>query len=478
MPILHRQNAAILLAGTRGNVFMEYLGLDFYHTAIAPLALVTGILGYLALPSKGQGMELPKGFSQFQASYLAAWALCVGADWLQGPYVYALYEAYGFKPAQIAQLFVAGFGSALAFSCFVGSLADRFGRKKGCLAYCFFYIVSCMTKHFKNYWVLMLGRITGGLATSLLFSCFECWMVSEHTKRNAFPSRLLSNMFGMQYTVMYLVAILSGFCAQGAAGAHAFAPISGESVIWYGGNISPFDLSAVLLLVAMVYIALAWDENYGQSSDFQQEDTLKNFQDACSHLVLKPHFMQLCVVSSCFEGAMYAFVFNWTPALQFTNGPTPPYGIIFSLFMMACMCGASTATLISSKTSSSLRLAGLIGAAVISFGLASCTSGDLPPGVYIAFISFLIFEFCVGMYFPSMGILKSEIVPEHIRGTLYNLYRVPLNAVVVCLLLTNLDSVRCFRICAGLLGIAFVATVGLMRKMPAHEDSPEVTKMP
>lgn len=46
-------------------------------------------------------------------------------DWLQGPYVYALYEKYGYSPAQIGQLFIAGFGSSLVVGTFVGALADR-----------------------------------------------------------------------------------------------------------------------------------------------------------------------------------------------------------------------------------------------------------------------------------------------------------------------------------------------------------------
>lgn len=56
------------------------------------------------------------------------------------------------------------------------------GRKLAGLAYCFTYGASCVTKHFSNYWILMLGRFFGGIATSLLFSTFESWLVAEHTK--------------------------------------------------------------------------------------------------------------------------------------------------------------------------------------------------------------------------------------------------------------------------------------------------------
>ncbi len=46
-------------------------------------------------------------------------------DWLQGPYVYALYEHYGFKVGDIGRLFIAGFGSSMIFGTIVGSLADK-----------------------------------------------------------------------------------------------------------------------------------------------------------------------------------------------------------------------------------------------------------------------------------------------------------------------------------------------------------------
>jgi hypothetical protein len=39
--------------------------------------------------------------------------------------VYALYEHYGYSPAQIGQLFIAGFGSSMLFGTFIGALADK-----------------------------------------------------------------------------------------------------------------------------------------------------------------------------------------------------------------------------------------------------------------------------------------------------------------------------------------------------------------
>jgi len=154
---------------------------------------------------------------------------------------------------------------------------------------------------------------------------------------------------------------------------------------------------------------------------------------------------------------MYAFVFNWTPALQSDVVP-PPFGLIFALFMMACMSGAAVATLTDQMTTPGTRLAVAFATGAIALTVAATCSGNLQ----LSFFSFLIFEFCVGMYFPSIGIVKSEVVPERVRGTMYNIYRVPLNAVVVALLLTNMSIVRIYELCALLLAVAFVSIMAIM----------------
>jgi hypothetical protein len=64
-------------------------------------------------------------FKKFQMIYLVPYLLMTAADWLQGPYVYALYESYGFGIGDIGILFTAGFGSSMIFGTVVGSLSDK-----------------------------------------------------------------------------------------------------------------------------------------------------------------------------------------------------------------------------------------------------------------------------------------------------------------------------------------------------------------
>jgi hypothetical protein len=47
------------------------------------------------------------------------------SDWLQGPYVYALYDSYGLTNHDIERLFVVGYASSMLFGTVVGSIADK-----------------------------------------------------------------------------------------------------------------------------------------------------------------------------------------------------------------------------------------------------------------------------------------------------------------------------------------------------------------
>lgn len=56
------------------------------------------------------------------------------------------------------------------------------GRKKAALTYVATYTFGCCTKHFNSFWILLVGRLFCGVATSLLYSAFESWLVAEHFK--------------------------------------------------------------------------------------------------------------------------------------------------------------------------------------------------------------------------------------------------------------------------------------------------------
>jgi len=388
----------------------------------------------------------------FQRKYLIVYFLVVSGDWLQGPYVYALYQKYGFSNEEIAQLFVAGFGASMLLGTFVGSLADAQGRKKFSLLYAFFYIVSCLTKHVGNYWVLMFGRLTGGIATSLLFSVFESWVVKENSKKG-FDQTCLNVVFSLSIFLNSVSAILAGTVAQFASDTVAWTQLSGS--VYYGGFTGPFDLAIVVLVVAGGLIWTSWEENYGEEgAELTSIFSVAGLQQSFGIIMSNRTILFLGLVQSCFEGSMYAFVFEWTPALTQIEGKNAlvPFGLVFATFMVGCMLGSQLfGYLIKFQTVDQiLRILFLISGA--SLGMVLLDS--LFPGLKLTYFGFIAFEVCVGIYFPCMSTLKSKLVPEEHRASIYNLYRIPLNAIVLFVLLSKFTVTTTFGICVTLLFIA------------------------
>lgn len=437
---------------------------NIYVASFWPLLAVTCALGWQTRPTS-DAKQFPTGFSQFQMRYLFVWFLAITADWLQGPYVYELYASYGYSKADIARLFVAGFGSSMITGTFIGSVADAWGRKLCAVLYCVLYAAACVTKHVNTYSVLMVGRLLGGAATSLLFSTFECWMVGEH-RRCGFSDDLLRYMFGLMFFVQYLAAIGAGLLAQFAASA---VPLTQASeIVWYGGAITPFDVSLVFLVVAIPCICSLWKENYGESSEegsggeglAQIAASLQAGWRAISSNYQVP---LLGLAVAAFESSMYAFVFNWTPALDSGSVTTPPHGLIFSAFMMACMCGSSLFSLLDTAVQPAKVLIPICLCAAAALGLVAASLYTTYSEMTI-FLGFLAFEACVGAYFPCISTVKSAVVPEEARAGVYNVYRVPLNLCVVLLLLADLELKESFALCSGLLVFAMVAITVIARR--------------
>jgi len=72
--------------------------------------------------------------------------------------------------------------------------------------------------------------------------------------------------------------------------------------------------------------------------------------------------------------------------------------------------------------------------------------------------AFIVFEMMCGMYFPCLGTLRGRYIPEASRSAIMNLFRVPLNLLVVLVLLkvSMFANGTVFLICSCWLGIAVV----------------------
>ncbi|KAJ7645093.1 hypothetical protein DFH06DRAFT_139888 [Mycena polygramma] len=365
--------------------------------------------------------------------YLVVYAIVMGADWLQGPYVYSLYhEQYAFPERLVALLFVTGFVSAGLAAPLIGVWADQHGRKRLCLVFCATYTAACLCILVPFLPVLLLGRVLGGISTSILFSAFESWLISA-AGAHALPQSDLS-------TIMGRATLLNGFVAAGAG------VFSNQLVSFTGSFATPFIASGALLILAWGVIRGSWIENYGSTSDSSTPDLLQiaRLRTALSIVAADPRLLVLGLTQTCFEGSMYLFVFLWVPSLQeHSLFGLLPLGYIFSAFMLSMMLGSLLYTFISAiSTESSLVTHAKLSSAVCAVAALALAVATSQPDERARFFAFCVFEACVGMYYPVQGMLRGALIANEHRATLSSLFRVPLNVFVVVSLLTGVEKAR------------------------------------
>jgi hypothetical protein len=225
--------------------------------------------------------------------------------------------------------------------------------------------------------------------------------------------------------------------------------------VYIGGYTAPFDVAILFLCGALAFLAL-WPENYGKSEDAEKEAQTSGLSQAQAILSGQPVVLAVGLVCALFESSMFIFIFNWTPLVTSPTGPKPPYGHIFAAFMVMAMLGSRIFTMLSHFVS-------VAKVGFFTVVLAAVSNGFilLLGSPFTSFLAFLLFELCIGLYFPMMGTMKGQLVPEHCRSTLYNVFRLPLNAIVVSSLVFEIGTRSSFLVTTFLLAIA----AGIQRRI-------------
>lgn len=393
--------------------------MDLYWSTFVCAILISSCLAFINHRSETQKAEEQL---QFQRHYLYVYTLAYFADWLKGPYVYALYESYGLSEHYIALLFIAGFGASGVSGPFVGALADKFGRKKCTLAYFLVYIASALCKPFNNFHVLLLGRLLGGIGTSLLTTTLESWMVAEHHKRK-YPQALLDDTFALSTLCNSASAVIAGLLAQFTADQF--------------GYLAPF-IVAILPLTIGFYLCRG---NWAEDEQTTVISVISGFQEGLRSM--DDNLWIIGITQSLFLGSMYTFVFLWTPAMD-SGGDTSPYGLIFATFMAMISIGSGMFKRVSHVVEKIPFVllpisATLLGATILALGNSQHV-----------FITFALFEMMCGLMFPTYGSLRSVYIPNEYRTVIMNIYRIPLNVFVVIVLLNkkNMSLEVAFGVCS------------------------------
>lgn len=467
---------------------------SLYNTCLLTLACTVGTWRALdsinTQPSKQQTDGKPDEMKALQLRFLAVFWLIRMADWLQGPYFFELFSTKSFGGIRttadlVSKIFLVGFVTTGALGPIVGRLVDSCGRKKGTLAFTLLYAISALSTRSNNVYMVLLGRVAGGLGTSLLFSAPEAWLIAEHN-RGKFDGKWLGETFGWAFAGDSLVAILAGQLA-GVAARRA-------------GPTGPFVLSIAFLLAGAAVVMSQWRENVSKESvttvqqpiaakplvkksasgtlwdvasksdkgkDTKTADVVEEavaqpgVQEAVRVMLSDRRILLVGAVQALFEGAMYIFVLQWAPLLkraiqtsQFGASAVVPYGSIFSCFMASCLVGSTLFSALQKRGTKVEKSA----AYMLMTAAAALTSAALLGTNHLLPLSMTLFAFeaCVGMYFPSISTLRSKYLPDRHRSVLMNLFGIPLNLIVVSVFLSlrRLGTEGALYFASAALGIA------------------------
>lgn len=381
---------------------------------------------------KKESKSVTLNFRLFQAQYLSVYLVVMLADWLQGTNMYTLYTSYN---VDVGTLFLTGFLSSAIFGTFLGVYVDKWGRKLGCVIFCILEVIINVMEHVPSMPILMLGRILGGISTSLLFSAFESWMVTEH-RRRGFHEDLLSSTFAISSWGSAVSAICAGFLAQVSADLF--------------GDIGPFQLAIALTLVALVLIVAWWGENYGEDENATNGNTStsdgsmqlssnsvsiwESMKSSMRVIWHTPAILYLGLSQAFFEGAVYTFVFMWVPSLQTVfkanslSTDELPIGLVFSCFMLAMTIGGMAFGALLP-----IFPGGANGLCIFTYVVAAMAM--FTPVMKFTFpwvfTCFLVLEAMVGMFNSCGAQLRSEYYPGDRQSSIMTVFRVPLNLLVV-----------------------------------------------
>ncbi|GAW20109.1 hypothetical protein ANO14919_096050 [Xylariales sp. No.14919] len=462
------------------------MGLDIYWIGLLVLVPVVAIVaghGIILSVLRGTPTEkrepdpLDEDARKLQRTFLRVYLLVIGSEWLQNPFMYSLFRnEKTLDEATVATLYISTYVAAAVSALFTGYLTDRFGRRRACLVFCGIHSLAAVSVCFDELPVLILGRVLGGVALTLLWTAFESWVIAEYNERGFAQSSLsLSSMFGIMTTSKCITAI--------------FAGVLGHCVVLaLGSKIHPFILGVALDLSAAILMIRTWKENWGVTSGVDEGIDGDKAAEAQEHLpsdqaptsLWDLRVWAMSFVTCCFDGTIFLFMFFWPETLQDAhdrehpekNGSIP-HGVIFASFMAIMVLGALSFNILMAEEPSggyrgSTRYALtptqlLKGALVVS---AVCFLAAAFAREEIAlFISFLLLEVCNGIYVPSVAYHRGTIVSDGARARVYGLMNIPLFVFVIIALYTANGTgdtggrwQPVFLFCAALLLLAALVT--------------------
>jgi len=171
---------------------------------------------------------------------------------------------------------------------------------------------------------------------------------------------------------------------------------------------------------------------------------------------------------------MYIFVFMWTPSLQGDDPEPIHHGWIFASFMLCMLIGSHCFAVFVDHG----FIIEKINCVMLAVSAVSLLVPLVSENYSMRLFAFCVFEICCGLYFPSIGMMRSRYVPEDLRATIMNFFRVPLNGIVVTILLNieYMNESQVFASCGLCLVVALGCQLSLAFSRPDATSGGPSTK--
>ncbi|CAF1223798.1 unnamed protein product [Adineta ricciae] len=358
-------------------------------------------------------------FKQLQADYLLVYTLAAVGNNLQGPYRYAILHSYNLQRSTIEGLYLCAHLSTLCLGTVISSLSDV--------------------------------SIFRGMAHSLYNTNFESWLLQEHHD-NDLDTDSLKHLLRNAFVCATSSAVAAGIVAQLSAK--------------FLGYAAPFDLAVGVYLMMIALTMWRWKENYGDRG----ARVISSFVSAFDVLRTDARVVLVGLVTSFFEATIYIFSIEWTPSIQnakvWTISDSLPLGFMFSAFMTFNMMGAFTFKALSKRYNVHTYLLAIIMVAMIAVAIVAMFSNIQSLVIFGIFL----FEYCVGIYEPSISLLRNQYLPDSVRSTLMNYFRVPRFIFMFSIIIWHFPLSVIFTLCVLMLLLAGVSLL-ILRNMKQREEN-------
>ena len=440
------------------------------------VTIICALLGFSrsVFRQRSHDQGLHRNFDRLLCLYLAAYVPAVlASEYLVKLELEAIFKSYTSVTTINASILLwMSYASSAVVGTVISSYADRYGRCRFVLVFCIFNLLASILLHFDHFGALLIARIASGIAMSILFSCFEGWLVSECKTRAMHLSEILHILAFGQFSCG-VFAFVGGAVDQVVTVDPYFELGKGvvEPLMW-GGPLLSVDASIVVTMFVVVFVRCTWPENFGRLgderdhwghhtslnagaavlgesfADWKRSKCTSTLFDGMQTMAKSRTMLKLATISSCSEGAFYIFFFSWSKYIN-AMAPQIQIDLMFAIIVLCFMIGSSICPLLTWPTMAGhgtikLQLHFVLLTAAASL-LPCVFTHNLP---FVDLFGFMVFSLCAGIYVPVLSVYKCSLVPDVARVSIYNLMRVPFFAIVTCVLMLELSERSIMLLCA------------------------------